>query len=80
MRHWHEVLPQHYSIVDRFNHEYVVRSAPAQFVRTLEIGAGIGEHLEYERLTEEQVANYYAVDLRDNMATRSSVAFPRSMP
>ena len=53
MKYWHEVLPKHFSLVDRFNHGYPVDHAPKEFLRTLEIGAGLGEHLDYEQLTEE---------------------------
>lgn len=77
MRHWHEVLPNRYGVVDRFNHLYPVRNAPADFARTLEVGAGIGEHLRYEMLSPEQEANYVAVDIRENMATEIAKAFPR---
>jgi SAM-dependent methyltransferase len=67
MRHWHEVLPKRFGIVERFNHGFVVRTAPLGFRRSLEIGAGLGEHLRYEKLTSEQAANYFALDLRKNM-------------
>src|SRR6185369_15048640 len=50
MKFWHEVLPQRYGLVESFNHGYAVRSAPKNFCTTLEIGAGLGEHLSYERL------------------------------
>jgi len=55
----------------------VVRNAPRDFRRTLEIGPGLGEHLEHERLTDAQAANYYAVDIRDNMAADIKRRFPR---
>jgi hypothetical protein len=48
------VLPRKCSIADRFNHEYVLRYRSPSFRRTLEVGAGLGEHLHYERLTPEQ--------------------------
>ena len=67
MHHWHEVLPQRFGIIETFNHSYAVRNAPAAFRRTLEIGAGRGEHLRYEVLTPEQRRNYYALELRSNM-------------
>jgi 16S rRNA A1518/A1519 N6-dimethyltransferase RsmA/KsgA/DIM1 with predicted DNA glycosylase/AP lyase activity len=70
MRYWHEVLPQHYGVVDDFNHRYPVKHAPSRFVRTLEIGAGLGEHLLYEHLTQEQKRQYVALELRQNMADR----------
>ena len=76
MKHWHEVLPQRYGIVDRFNHTYAVKAAPANFSRTLEIGAGNGEHLKYEKLSAEQKANYFAVDIRENMVTELRAQSP----
>ena len=68
MRHWHEVLPKKFGVIDRFNHSYTVDTAPGDFRRTLEIGAGIGEHLTYERLTAEQEEDYHALELRENMS------------
>jgi SAM-dependent methyltransferase len=70
MEHWHDVFPNRFSMADRFSHEYVARHRPARFLRTLEIGAGLGEHLKYETLTEEQEHNYVAVETRENMAQR----------
>ena len=31
MKYWHSVLHNNYSIVDKFNHEYVVNSRPKNF-------------------------------------------------
>ncbi|HXG47790.1 MAG TPA: class I SAM-dependent methyltransferase [Methylomirabilota bacterium] len=76
MRHWHEVLPRRYGIVDDFNHRYPVRHAPAGFRHTLEIGAGLGTHLDYERLSDEQRRHYVALELRENMAARIRERFP----
>lgn len=77
MRHWHEVLPRRYSAVERFNHGYPVAHAPASFTRTLEIGAGLAEHLAYERLTPEQESNYFALELRPTMVEAIRRRFPR---
>jgi ubiquinone/menaquinone biosynthesis C-methylase UbiE len=68
MHYWHTVIPKKYKIIENFNHNYVVHNAPAQFINTLEIGAGLGEHIFYEKLTSEQRANYVALELRENMA------------
>lgn len=76
VQHWHDVLPSRYGIVDRFNHNYVVKMAPKEFHRTLEIGAGNGEHLNYEQLTPEQRKNYVAVDIRENMVAEFRKKFP----
>lgn len=67
MRHWHEVLPRKYGAVEDFNHGYPIHHAPHTFLRTLEIGAGLGEHLAHESLTQEQRRNYVALELRENM-------------
>jgi SAM-dependent methyltransferase len=77
MEHWHDVFPNRFGVADRFTHEYVARRRPAQFARTLEIGPGIGEHLKYEVLTEEQERNYVAVETRPNMAKRLQAACPK---
>ena len=77
MRYWHEVLPQRYGLVETFNHGYAVRRAPGQFRSTLEIGAGLGEHLSYEVLTEEQERHYVALELRANMAEQLRARFPK---
>jgi SAM-dependent methyltransferase len=79
MKLWHEELSgrPRYGLIERFNHEFPVRHSPAGFRTTLEIGAGLGEHLEYERLTPEQEANYYCNEYRENMAAEIRRRFPR---
>ncbi len=76
MRYWHEVLPRRYGVVERFSHGFPVRCARAGFRRTLEVGAGTGEHLSYERLSDAQRAGYHAVELRENMAEELRRRFP----
>ncbi|CAN5671872.1 hypothetical protein BH11MYX1_BH11MYX1_00550 [soil metagenome] len=76
MHAWHEELPKKYGIVEKFNHGYVVKHAPATFERTLEIGAGIGEHLDYEKLTPAQSSNYHALELRPQMAAAIAQRHP----
>src|SRR5688572_7561625 len=74
--YWHTILPSKYSIIDKFNHTYPVQHAPTNFVHTLEIGAGLGEHLKYESLTPEQIKNYFCLDLRENMVEIIHQTFP----
>jgi SAM-dependent methyltransferase len=76
VKYWHEVLPRKYGLVEAFNHEFAVKNAPKTFRTTLEIGAGLGEHLNYEVLTPEQKSNYYALELRENMAEGIRKAHP----
>jgi SAM-dependent methyltransferase len=61
MARWLEVLPQRYGVIERFNHGYPLASA--RIGRTLEIGAGLGEHYRYEKPDGE----YYAVELREEL-------------
>jgi ubiquinone/menaquinone biosynthesis C-methylase UbiE len=67
MEHWLKVLRKNYNIVDNFNHKVVFKNKQKEFLTTLEIGAGIGEHLNYEDLTENQKKNYYALEKRENV-------------
>jgi SAM-dependent methyltransferase len=76
VKHWSEILPKSFGIIDRFNHAYCVQQRPAHFTTTLEIGAGLGEHLEYESLTAEQRRNYFALELRENMSQEMRRRFP----
>jgi hypothetical protein len=79
MRIWHEELAARprYGLLERFNHRFPVRHSPPGFRTTLEIGAGLGEHLEYEKLTPEQEKNYYCNEYRENMAAEMRRRFPQ---
>jgi SAM-dependent methyltransferase len=72
MKHWHEVLPRRFGIVDRFNHEYPARHATRKG-RVLEIGSGLGEHIEYEDLAGVE---YHALEFRENMSAEIRKRFP----
>ena len=72
MARWLEVLPNRYGAIERFNHTYGT-GAPASG-RTLEIGAGVGAHLHYEDLTNQ---DYYAVELRQELADTLKERFPQ---
>jgi SAM-dependent methyltransferase len=77
MQLWHEVLPQRFGIVEKFNHNFPVKYSQAGFGTTLEIGAGLGEHLRYEKLTPEQENGYYCNEYRENMAAAIRQHFPK---
>ena len=64
-------LPRYGAIV-RFNHEYAARSA-APGLRTLEIGAGTGEHLFHEALDQQE---YHALEVRGDLAGHLRSRFP----
>jgi SAM-dependent methyltransferase len=79
MKLWHEELAARprYGLIERFNHQFPVRHSPPGFKTTLEIGAGLGEHLVYEKLTPEQTAGYYCNEYRENMAAEIRRRFPK---
>ena len=64
MKHFHEQLSDSYGAIPRFNHGYAARSA-APGARTLEIGAGLAEYLDYAPATDYE---YVALELREEMA------------
>jgi SAM-dependent methyltransferase len=77
MKRWHEVLPNKYGAIEKFNHRFPARHSRPGFLTTLEIGAGLGEHINYETLSPEQEKNYHALELRENMAAKIREHFPR---
>jgi ubiquinone/menaquinone biosynthesis C-methylase UbiE len=64
MKYFHEILADQFGAIGRFNHRYALRSARSN-IRTLEIGAGLGSHLEFEDLSAQR---YMALELREEMA------------
>lgn len=74
MKYWHEVLPRKFGAIERFNHNYPLRFRPAPPFRTLEIGAGLGEHITYENLNEQE---YHCIEFRPTMADAICAKFPR---
>lgn len=78
MHFWHERLASNkaFGLLEKFNHQYPVTNKPFQFTSTLEIGAGLGEHLYHERLSDAQRSNYVPVELRLNMVERIRERFP----
>jgi SAM-dependent methyltransferase len=74
MRHWHEVLPGKYSMIERFNHGYAAHSANSN-IQTLELGAGLGEHLAFEPKPHR---NYWALEMRKTMAEAIKRAYPEA--
>jgi SAM-dependent methyltransferase len=64
IRYFHEQLPTAHPRVLNFNHRYPLRSAWPN-MRTLELGAGLGEHLGFEDLETQE---YHAIELRKSMA------------
>jgi SAM-dependent methyltransferase len=70
--YWLPLLPNRYSGIVRFNHTYPIRDGLRG--RTLEIGAGDGEHLRYEKLDTQE---YFALELREALAKNLHTRFPQ---
>jgi len=68
---WLEVLPSQYGRIERFNQTYPLEAGASG--RTLEIGAGLGEHLKYEDLSQR---DYHAVELREELAEAIRERYP----
>ncbi len=79
VQQWHVELAaqSRYGLIERFNHQFPVKHSRPGFVTTLEIGAGLGGHLDYERLTPDQEASYYANEFRLNMVAELERRHPR---
>lgn len=79
MKLWHVELAgqPRYGLIEKFNHRFPVKHSRPGFKTTLEIGAGLGEHLHYEKLTPEQEAHYYCNEYRENMAAEIRRRFPK---
>jgi SAM-dependent methyltransferase len=71
--YWLGLLPTQFSGVVRFNNEYPLRTYHPG-ARTLEIGAGTGEHLLCENTTQQE---YFALELRLNLAEKIRRDFPQ---
>jgi SAM-dependent methyltransferase len=79
VQQWHVELAgrTRYGAIEQFNHQFPVRHSRPGFRTTLELGAGLGEHLRHEVLTPDQEAGYYANEFRENMAAEIRKAHPR---
>lgn len=54
MKLWHDLLPQKYQMVESFNHGYLAGLPIKDGCKTLEIGAGLGEHAQWENLNSQE--------------------------
>jgi ubiquinone/menaquinone biosynthesis C-methylase UbiE len=75
MKLWHLELKKNF-FIENFNHNYVAKSniILKKKIKTLEIGAGIGNHLYYEKLLNQ---NYYCIEIRNNMIQEIKKKFPQ---
>jgi SAM-dependent methyltransferase len=74
VKRWHDILAKRYSSIERFNHTYPLRRIPeGTHWRTLELGAGIGGHLEFEPLDRQE---YHCIELREIMGKELRRRYP----
>jgi SAM-dependent methyltransferase len=72
LKHWLEVLPNRFGVIEQYNHRYPLRTARAG-QKTLEIGAGLGTHLKFENLAHQQ---YTAMELRPELGLTLKSNYP----
>lgn len=69
---WLETLPQRFGIIEKFNHQYPLRTFKPG-AKTLDVGAGRGEHAAYEKLDQQE---YVGLELRPELAGIMSADYP----
>jgi len=74
MKYWLTVLPKRYGIIEKFNHGYAANKGFFKGCTTLEIGAGLGEHLDYENLKDQ---NYTVIELREELINEIKKKYPK---
>ena len=67
-----DVYTSRFGAIQKFNHRYAARTARAG-VRTLDVGAGLGEHLEFE---DWRLGEYVALEIRPEMAAEIARRYP----
>src|SRR4051794_4150740 len=70
--YWLGLMPQQFKPIIRFNNTYPLRTH-FDNAKTLEIGAGVGEHVQHEAWTKQE---YCALELRPNLALEIEKNFP----
>lgn len=72
-RLWLEAVSNKYKPVDWFHHTYPSRRPPPPGGKTLEIGSGFGNQIQYEDLSDQE---YFAVDMREEMTEAVRERYP----
>lgn len=74
MKYWHEVLPSKYGMIENFNHGFPAsRRGSKPHIKTLEIGAGLGEHLAWENLSDQ---DYHMLEYRQSWVDHLRQKYP----
>jgi len=67
-----DVYSNRFGAIQKFNHAFAARSARPG-LRTLDVGAGLGEHLEFE---DGRTGEYVALEMRPEMAQEIERRYP----
>jgi len=73
MQLWHEILPKKYAVIEAFNHGFIAKLPHIRNSKTLEIGAGLGEHLKHENLDTQ---DYYCLEYRQSFCDQLKNILP----
>jgi ubiquinone/menaquinone biosynthesis C-methylase UbiE len=74
MKHWLDVLPKRFGIIEQFNHRFPLKTFH-KGCKTLEIGAGIGAHLHFEDLASQE---YVVLDIQQDLVELLQKNFPQA--
>jgi SAM-dependent methyltransferase len=72
MKLWHEVLPSRYGVIEKFNHGFPANLPHPAGCRTLEVGAGLGEHFSWEKTDQD----YYCLEYRQKFCDQMKAKVP----
>ncbi len=77
MKLWHELLPNKYGMVENFNHGFPAKLFQPQSgrkPRTLEVGAGLGEHVKWEDTSAQE---YSMLEYRQEWTEQLKSKYPQ---
>lgn len=73
---WHDQLLGNYGAVEKFNHGFPAGlNRSINKIKTLEVGAGLGEHYQWENLSNQ---DYYMLEYREEWCKKLNLKYPDS--
>lgn len=73
---WLTRAQKRFSGIQRFNHDYVLKTAGADTGTVLEVGAGDGEHIALEFDAGTRQSDYHVIEMREDLASVTRARFP----
>jgi len=77
MKLWHEVLPNRYGTIEKFNHSFPVKFSKPGFKTTLEVARRSRRAHPPRETLSRAGEKHYANEFRENMAADIRRVFPR---